>query len=142
MHYIMKVCFLWWIIDFVVVYYILSLITLPLIYLNQDVLNKFVAILGYLALILIVAVIKIIDKLFCNKKIQKNTLDALFRKIYAGYINIYLFSNVYWVYACYYGQIVFLVNIYNYVSDFWLICSLLWYCKPLRERMVVFQEVQ
>lgn len=42
-----------------VVYYILSLITLPLIYLNQDFSNKIVAILGYLALIIIVAVIKI-----------------------------------------------------------------------------------
>lgn len=49
-----------------VVYYILSLITLLLIYLNQDVLNKIVAILGYLALILIVAVIKIIDKLYMS----------------------------------------------------------------------------
>ena len=54
-----------------VVYYILSLITLPLIYLNQDVLNKIVAILGYLALILIVAVIKIIDKFIRNKKFRK-----------------------------------------------------------------------
>ena len=54
-----------------VVYYILSLITLPLIYLNQDVLNKIVAILGYLALILIMAVIKIIDKFIRNKKFRK-----------------------------------------------------------------------
>lgn len=54
-----------------VVYYILSLIALPLIYLNQDVLNKIVAILGYLALILIVAVIKIIDKFIRNKKFRK-----------------------------------------------------------------------
>ena len=54
-----------------VVYYILSLITLPLIYLKQDFLNKIVAILGYLALIIIVAVIKIIDKFIRNKKFRK-----------------------------------------------------------------------
>ena len=54
-----------------VVYYILSLITLPLIYLKQDFLNKIVAILGYLALIIIVAVIKIIDKVIHNNKCRK-----------------------------------------------------------------------
>lgn len=54
-----------------VVYYILSLITLPLIYLNQDFLNKIVAILGYLALIIVVAVMKIIDKFIHNKKFRK-----------------------------------------------------------------------
>ena len=54
-----------------VVYYILSLITLPLIYLNQDFFNKIVAVLGYLALIIIVAVIKIIDKFIHNKKFRK-----------------------------------------------------------------------
>lgn len=54
-----------------VVYYILSLITLPLIYLKQDFLNKIVAILGYLALIIIVAVIKIIDKVIHNNKFRK-----------------------------------------------------------------------
>ena len=54
-----------------VVYYIFSLITLPLIYLNRDFLNKIVAVLGYLALIIIVAVIKIIDKFIHNKKFRK-----------------------------------------------------------------------
>ena len=52
-----------------VVYYILSLITLLLTYFNQK--NETVAILGYLALIISVVVMKIIDKFIHNKKFRK-----------------------------------------------------------------------
>lgn len=52
-----------------VVYYILSLITLLLTYFNQE--NETVAILGYLALIISVVVMKIIDKFIHNKKFRK-----------------------------------------------------------------------
>ena len=54
-----------------VVYYMLSLITLPLTYRNQDVFNKIVAVLGYLALIGIVAVTKVIDKYIHKKQFVK-----------------------------------------------------------------------
>ena len=54
-----------------VVYSILSLIILPLVYLNKELGNKIVAGLGYLALIIIVVVIKIIEKFIRNKKFRK-----------------------------------------------------------------------
>lgn len=63
-----------------VVYYVLSLITLPLIYLKQDFLNKIVVILGYLALIIIVAVIEIINKFIHNNKFGKTDLRYCLEK--------------------------------------------------------------
>ena len=53
------------------VYYISSLITLPLVYLNEDPANKIVMIIGGITLIIIWSVIRFIDKFVHKKKFRK-----------------------------------------------------------------------
>ena len=124
-----------------VVYYILSLITLPLIYLNQDVLNKIVAILGYLALILIVTVIKIMDKFIRNKKFRKTywmrclekfTLDTSIFTYFLtsiGYMLVIMDKLYFWfiyIIMC----LILVVTVYYDIV------------KPLMRKKIVYQEIQ
>lgn len=124
-----------------VVYYIFSLITLPLIYLKQDFLNKIVAVLGYLALIIIVAVIKIIDKVIHNNKFRKTHWMCCLEKFS-------LDTSIFTYFLTSIGYMLVIMDKLYFWFIYIIMCLILvvtvYYdiVKPLMRKKIVYQEIQ
>ena len=122
-----------------VVYYIFSLITLPLIYLKQDFLNKIVAVLGYLALIIIVAVIKIIDKVIHNNKFRKTHWMCCLEKFS-------LDTSIFTYFLTSIGYMLVIMDKLYFWFIYIIMCLILvvtvYYdiVKPLMRKKIVYQE--
>ena len=106
-----------------IIYYVLSLITLPLIYVNDKMCNIIVVILGYITLIIIIGVIKCIEgivrkKIYKKKQwmscLEKFSLDtSIFVYILTsiGYVLVILEKLCFWyIYAI--MCLIFIVAVY------------------------------